>query len=299
MECSSDTLLGQVKTLLLATDVSLFSEGAVQEAFFFSQTCLAKLIILHVVPIKSESLQAANFALRQSQEALAPYFDHIRTMAQTSSADVEIAVIGSSNPAKAVVEQARLRKADMILMGRHGKRGHLSRLVGTTTSKVVAQGFPHVLVVPKEAALTGAHVLVGVDDSPNGRQAMQAAIRLSRQSKTFQHMTILSVSAKEEARQEAEALVQACCEQARADGQITECEPLVVTGETAQAIVTAARERQTDMIIVGGPGKTSLSKLLLGHVTENVIGRAHCAVLVVTAQDGTGDPLSDTAGTAS
>ncbi len=292
MECSSDTLLGQVKTLLLATDVSQFSEGAIQEAFFFSQTCLAKLIVLHVVPTKSESLQAANFALRQSQEALAPYFDHIRTMAQASSADVEIVVIGSSSPAKAVVEQARLRKADIILMGRHGKAGHLSRLVGKITSKVIVQGFPLVLVVPKEAGLTGTHVLVGVNDSPNSRQAMRAAIRLSRQSKTFQQMTILSVLQREEERQDAEALVQTFCEQARAEGQITACEPLVLVGETAQAIVAAAQERQADMIIVGGPGKTSLGKLLLGHITENIIGRAHCAVLVVTAQDDTDDPLS-------
>lgn len=88
MECLSDTLLGQVKTLLLATDASRFGEGAMQEAFFFSQTCLAKLIVLHVVPTQRESLRAANFALRQGQEALAPYFDHIRSMAQAGGVDL-------------------------------------------------------------------------------------------------------------------------------------------------------------------------------------------------------------------
>lgn len=293
MECVSDTLLGQVKTLLLATDASQFSEGAIQEAFFLSQTCLAKLIVLHVVPNQSESLHAANFALRKGQEALAPYYDHIRTMAQASSADLEIVTLGSSSPAKTVVEQARLRSADMILMGRHGKAGHLSRLVGKTTSKVVAQGFPQVLVVPKDATLTGAHVLLGVDGSPNSRQAVQTAINLSRQSKTFQKMTIMTVLNREEDRQELENLVQSFCAQARSEGQLTACEALVATGETAQAITQAAQERQADMIVLGGPGKTSLSKLLLGHVTENVIGRAHCAVLVVTAQENTADSSSD------
>ena len=285
MECVSDTLLGQVKTLLLATDGSSFSQGAVQEAFFLSQTCLAKLIVLHVVPTRSESLRAANFALRQGQEALAPYFEHIRTVAQESSVDLEIVVIGSSRPEKAVVEQARLRNADIILMGRHGKAGHVSRLVGKTTTGVIAQGFPRVLVVPSEASLTGAHVLAGVNESPNGREAAQAAISLSRQSKSFQKMTIMSVLRKEERREEIEGLVQGFSEQARAEGQISTCETLVVVGDTAQSIVAAAEERQVDMIIVGGHGKTRLTKFLLGHATENIIGQAHCPVLVVTAQE--------------
>ncbi|NLZ18285.1 MAG: universal stress protein [Desulfobulbaceae bacterium] len=293
MECVSDTLLGQVKTLLLATDGSHFSEGALQEAFFFSQTCLAKLIVLHVVPTQSESVRAANFAVRKSQEALAPYFEHIRAMAQESSADLEIVVVGSDSPEKAVVEQARLRNADIILMGRHGKTDPLSRLVGKITTGVVAQGFPRVLVVPKEATLIGEHVLVGVNESPNGREAASVAISLSRQSKTFQKMTLISVLRKEDRREEIEKLVQNCCEQARTEGQISACEALVVVGETAQSIVAAAKERQVDMIIVGGHGKTRLTKFLLGHATENIIGQAHCPVLVVTAQEGADDQLSD------
>ncbi|MCW5208418.1 universal stress protein, partial [Desulfobulbus sp. US2] len=39
-------------------------------------------------------------------------------------------------------------------------------------------------------------------------------------------------------------------------------------------------EKQADMILIGGHGK-GLTKLLMGHVTEKVIGRAHCAVLVI------------------
>lgn len=295
MECVSDTLLGQVKTLLLATDGSHFSEGAVQEAFFFSQTCLAKLIVLSVVPTRSESVRAAHFALRKGREALAPYFDHLRAMAQESSTDLEIVVIGSSRPEQAVVEQARLRNADLILMGRHGRAGRLARLVGRTTTGVVAQGFPRVLVVPREATLTGPHVLVGVNESPNGREALSAAIGLSRQSKTFQKMTIMSVLRREDRREEIEELVRSFCAQAWAEGQIATCEPLVVVGDTAQSIVEAARERQADMIIVGGHGRAGLTKFLLGHTTGHIIGQAHCPVLVATAQEDNNDPRPDTA----
>ena len=60
------------------------------------------------------------------------------------------------------------------------------------------------------------------------------------------------------------------------------CEPLVQVGDPAELIVQAARERGVDMILMGGRGKRFMAKMLMGRVTENVIGRAHCAVLVVT-----------------
>lgn len=112
-------------------------------------------------------------------------------------------------------------------------------------------------------------------------------------------MSILSVMQREAERQEAETPVPALCAQARAEGQITVCEPLVVAGDAAPVLVAAARERQADMIVVGGHGKTSLRTLLLGHVAENVIGRAHCAVLIVTAQEDAGDSSPDATGAAS
>ena len=37
------------------------------------------------------------------------------------------------------------------------------------------------------------------------------------------------------------------------------------------------------MILLGGQGKGGVVKLFKGQVTENVIDKAHCAVLVVTA----------------
>ena len=134
MDRFSTSLLGEAKTLLVATDGSRFSEGAIQEAIFFGQACSAKVIILHVVGIQAESISAANFAVRQGQQELVPHLDHIRAMARDSGVEIEVVVVGSSKPEKTIVEQARLRGANVILMGRHGKGGRLSLLVGKMTS---------------------------------------------------------------------------------------------------------------------------------------------------------------------
>ncbi|MCL2458060.1 MAG: universal stress protein [Desulfobulbus sp.] len=292
MDQFSGTLLGRTKTLLLATDGSSFSEGALQKAIFFGQACQAKVIVLHVVPTRTESIGAANLAVRQKREELAPYFDRIRTMAGDSGVEIEIVVAGSSSPEKTLVDQARLRQVDAILMGRHGKANRWSRLVGKTTTRAIGQGFPRVLVVPKDCALTGRHILVAVDGSPNSRQAALEALSLGSACPTLQQITVMAVARRKEDLAEAGRLADAVCAQALQANLTLPCESLVAEGDPADAVAAAARERDVDMILLGGPGRGSLSKMLAGHVTENVIGRTHCAVLVVTAQGATDGPLS-------
>ena len=283
MERFSTSLLGEAKTLLLATDGSHFSEGALQEAIFFGQACRARVIVLHVVHTQVESISAANFAVRQGREELTPYLDHIRAMARDSGVELEVVVVGSSKPEKTIVEQARLRKADVILMGRHGRTGRLSRLVGKMTAKVIAQGFPRVLVAPKDCIITGSHILLAINDSPNSRRAAQEALSLGHTCTTLRRMTVMAVAKRENELHRIQERVDGVCAQAQKLELSLSCDPLVEVGDPAEVIVAAAREREVDMILLGGPGRGGVAKMLKGHITENVIGRAHCAVLVITA----------------
>ena len=46
-------------------------------------------------------------------------------------------------------------------------------------------------------------------------------------------------------------------------------------------IVRAAREAETDLIVMGSHGRTGLEHLLIGSVAERVVRKAPCSVLVV------------------
>ena len=283
MERFSTSLLGEAKTLLLATDGSHFSEGAVQEAIFFGQACGALVVVLHVIRTDAESLRAANSIVMHRRQEVTPYLDHIRKMAQDSGVKIEFVVVGSSCPEKTIVEQARVRKADVILMGRHGKTGRLSLLVGSMTAKVIGLGFPQVLVVPKDFLITGAHVLVVLDGSANSRLAAQEALSLGHSCTTLQRLTVMSVAKRDQDLAGAREMVEEVCLQARQKDMAASCESLIQVGDATDLIVQAAKERGVDMILLGGREKRNLASRLLGHLTENVIGRAHCAVLVVNS----------------
>lgn len=57
--------------------------------------------------------------------------------------------------------------------------------------------------------------------------------------------------------------------------------PKVLFGGTAAAIVANARERGTDLIVMGTHGRHGMAHLLLGSVAERVVRTAACPVLVV------------------
>lgn len=283
MDRFSTSLLGEAGTLLLATDGSAFSDGAIQEAIFFGQACRARVIVLHVVQTRAESIVSARFAVRQGQQELAPHLEEIRRMARDSGVEVEVVVIGSGRPEQAIVEQAHLRGADVILMGRHGRAGRLSLLVGKMTKRVIDQGFPRVLVAPRESLLTGRRVLVAVDDSANGHQAVQEALSLARTCATLERLSVLSVARTEADRSQHQALAEAVCAEAAGLGPTPACVPLATVGDPAVCIVDRARADGADMIIIGAWRRGAMAGLLRGHVAERVIGTAPCGVLVVTA----------------
>lgn len=279
----STSLLGEAKNLLLATDGSNFSDGALQEAIFFGQACGARLIVLHVVKIDVESLKSANSKVTRAQKEIASYMEDVRKMARDSGVECETVVVGSSVPEHAIVEQARMREADVILMGRHGRAGRLYLMVGSMTSKVIGLGFPMVLMVPKDFTMTGAHVLVAVDDSPNSRLAVEEALSLGICCVTLERLTFVAVSRRESGLVEARKMVEDICARGREKWPHIQFEAVAGVGHASNVIVRAAEERHVDMIMIGGMVSGPLPRMFGGRVTKEVCGWAHCAVLVVTA----------------
>jgi len=56
---------------------------------------------------------------------------------------------------------------------------------------------------------------------------------------------------------------------------------LVVKGIPFMEIITAAKDNQVDLIVMGTHGKTGLEHILIGSVAERVIQRSPCPVLSI------------------
>jgi nucleotide-binding universal stress UspA family protein len=68
-------------------------------------------------------------------------------------------------------------------------------------------------------------------------------------------------------------------EQAQAQGITAECQEVV--GDPGHCLCELARQWQADLIVIGRRGRSGLSELLLGSVSNYVMHHAPCSVLTV------------------
>jgi len=138
--------------MVVPTDFSASSEAALEYAKMLAERFGASLHLLHVIEqpviaggldIYATELQRMHEAAQSEAEArLARYLTAAER--ERLSASTEIA---DGHTARTIVEVARRRGADLIVMGTHGRSGVAHLLLGSVAEKVVRMASCPVLTV--------------------------------------------------------------------------------------------------------------------------------------------------------
>lgn len=275
----------EVKRILFATDGSEFSEGAQRLAITLARRCGARLWAMTIVLNGSDLEGVGTRNLRETQEREAQA--RLRLVVEAAAAEglaCTSEVAFGDAPDHEIVGTAHEVGADLVVLGRRGKRGLARFMVGHATGQVAAKAPCDVLVVPRSAGMWSRRVLVATDGSEVGDAAVAAAGRVGLQcglpvSVVSATMTSHSAQRKAEAKDAVDRAVAALA-QAGID-----CEGMVLEGRPDAVIVQAAQDRSADLVVIGSHGRTRLSRLFLGSISERVIGQAVCPVLVAHAAE--------------
>jgi nucleotide-binding universal stress UspA family protein len=81
------------------------------------------------------------------KEHAAKVLDEARAMAEQIGISAELLHVPNAHTATAIIETAKSRGCDLIVMASHGRRGLRKVLLGSQTSEVLADGSVPVLVV--------------------------------------------------------------------------------------------------------------------------------------------------------
>jgi len=201
----------------------------------------------------------------------------VRARAEAVGVSCEILLGHGEEPYLEIVDQAETSSMDVIVMGRHEKSDLARLMLGSTTAKVIGHTHSDVLVVPETATLSGKGIILPVDGSRYSDAAAVTALNLSKHCDV--PVTVMSVAATDDARDEARALVRKVQALMAASGVKVDVD--VRVGRPDESIAACARERDADLIVMGSHGRTALERLLIGSVSERVIGSVECAVMVV------------------
>jgi nucleotide-binding universal stress UspA family protein len=271
--------IGGLEKILLATDRSEHSEGAIREAIKFASKCSSRIYASMTIETNPEYETIGSNVFEKEEGEATAYLDSIKARAVKEGVACETTLHESMDASQAIVDEAAEKKVDMIVIGRHGRKGVAKALMGEVAAKVIAHAPCKVLVVPRVAQIEYRNILVATDGSAHAVAALKEAIAIAKRCGS--RIIALSAMRDETEREEARNISNKAAETAKKEG--VEAEAVTPTGRSFNAIVETAGGRGVDLIVMGTYGKTGLKKVLMGSSTEKVIGNAGCAVLVVKA----------------
>jgi nucleotide-binding universal stress UspA family protein len=147
-------------SILLSTDGSDVARKGVEHGISLAKALNAKVTIITVtepLPVDYGSGHASGWIPSQEEfdsfdaacrEHADKVLDKARAMAEQIDISAEFLHVPNAHPATAIVETARSRGCDLIVMASHGRRGLRKLLLGSQTSEVLVNGSVPVLVVP-------------------------------------------------------------------------------------------------------------------------------------------------------
>lgn len=267
----------RLETLLVCTDGSPDSQGAMAGALALAQVCGSKIYFLRVLEFNPELEAQAPELIAQREAQVHDYLKACRAEADKLEIPVETRVRRCEAAYEAIVAEAERVKPELIIMGRRG-RGRLFRLMlGNVTARVIGYSPFNVLVVPKGVRLEFKRLLIASDGSPYSYAAWDEALYITQ--RLGSELVALSVARSEGELPIAESIVAKLRAEAERVG--VTLETMVLLGRPFEAIVQAAREKEADVVVMGALGMTGLTSLIMGSTTERVIAAAPCGVLVV------------------
>lgn len=286
----------RLEKLLLSTDGSEFSEGAIRESINLAKTCSSKLFAISVVETNPEYDALAPQLVEKVEKETRQHLESVKSRASKEGVDCEIIVRQGEEPYEYIVEEAEKKQVGMIVMGRRGRKGLKRLMMGSETAKVIGHASCDILVVPRAAKIECRNILTATDGSKHSDAATSEAICIAKRCRA--KLIVISVVPSESTSpldivhsqmqrdlisekefKVAEDNVKRVKRIAEEEG--IKAEGLILSGRPYEAIINTAKEKRADLIVVGSHGRTGLAKLLMGSVTERVIGYAECAVLIV------------------
>ena len=286
----------EFEKLLVATDFSRGAEYAVARAVRLPLATRATVQLLHVLPddmqrkTRSRVEEKAWLELKQTASAA--------TGVAQAAGNPQLVIIPKVVYGQAYIEvirNARTSSADLVVIGRHGRRGIRDLLIGSTAIRVIRKGDIPVLLVNRKPLKTYLRPLVAIGLEDTSRAVLELARRVLDPALAsipvvhaywppFEGAVLATLTPKEVPEYHRGFKRKADSDLKQILASFTDpgfrWRAVVRRGDPRSVVLDEAVHRRSDLIVVGTHARSGLSHALLGSVAEWLIRGARCDVLV-------------------
>jgi nucleotide-binding universal stress UspA family protein len=293
---------------LVPVDGSAQSDAAVTHAVRFTEIYGAELTAIHVV---DSNIYKESEIIENMEAAGESYLDRVRDMAAERGVTVKSAKVLVGYPFDEILNEAIEIDASVIFMGATG--ADHSKRIGQIASRVLRGADCHLMLV-RGGPTAGDYknILIPTDGSKDAEYAAQSGVSTARRvgakvsacnivdlgyitdtrvvtaggvgaGRRYGDVIKLPESAVKKMRQRLLDDSARIADRVKriAESKGVNAEIIVRDGKPATEILKIIRDEEIDLVVMGYSGKSIVSKLLIGSVSEKVASTAPCSVIIV------------------
>lgn len=242
------------------------------------------------------------------------YVDQVRKLAESEGITVRSTKVLSGSPIEQILNEANAIDSNLIIMAATGK-GHVETApIGTVANRVLRLSKSHVLLVRDTE--NGEHykkILIPTDGSKDAMYAAQFGMSIARRYNAEvyvctiidskekiikRHVTTLDEVRRGRVLGETLTYPESIIRRMRqlllddaariaddvrkmAEKKRITADIIVKDGKTASEILKIVKNQKIDLVVLGSTGKSLISLMGVGSISEKVASTARCSVLVV------------------
>ena len=289
-----------IKNILCSVDRSPSSLQAFSYAIALARWQGARLNLLEVIeaarPAGSSRVPEDDNVPEDMRAALERDLRRVLTARRASDVRVKI-IMRKGNVVQEILAEAKASRADLVVIGSHGRGGVQRLVLGSVAEKVLRLATCPVLTVRSGVRVTSRSrsprtILCATDFSATANRGVAYAKRLAKEANarlvvmhavewpfgdamTSGPVGELRRSIESSARDKLARLLP----RSSSDGRGAQA--VVTLGKASADIVKLARARSVDLIVIGVSGRGAVDVAVLGSTTHHVIREGTCPVLTV------------------
>jgi nucleotide-binding universal stress UspA family protein len=282
-----------LEKILIATDFSSSCDNVVDNAIRLAKTFQSKIIPIHVLPDDIRNEKALLLLNQAAEKELVA----INARINKEGIGTDIPIVEYGNHYEKIILAADRINANLILIGAGEKVQNDVFQLGTTAEKIIRKSDKPVWVVKNDSQLTIKKILCPVDFSSESKRALINAIIVARRFNA--ELVIFSVyeliyadSLRLKIDWDAELEYVRMEHSKEFDTFLSQFNLADVnwkkeihSGLPADEILKAISDKNIDLLIMGTTGKSGLTRILMGSVTEKVIREMPCSFITLKTED--------------
>jgi nucleotide-binding universal stress UspA family protein len=280
-----------IHTVLIATDFSLPSSAAMRYGFELARRYQAEAHLVFVTPIQDYLLagpESIGYARDAARRDLLELQSELKQNCDYQEGLDYHAHLLEGPVADSILDCARDRHADLIVVGTHGRGSVAKMLMGSVAERVFRHSTVPVLTIGPHVGhrnVDPKNIVLATNCSPASERAAHYACSLAREHHALLTVVHAVEHMPEHAQCDHERLAQAMEEKlAQLIGNASEGIDVryrVCFGQPAIEILRAARDCQADYLVLGVHQRPGLLDRFMWPTAHGVVREATCPVLTV------------------